>query len=130
MDDAVLEVLDKHSLLRTHTKLPGKVANRWLSPIAVDAKRKRRLMEKRWKMSKLEDDRAAYRTACRHANVTIMDRYRTYFRDKICDVLRLLVSDGTQSRDSFTRRPPLSRSQMETSKLSARGLLCFFFVGR
>ena len=83
-------------------------------------------MEKRWKMSKLEADRAAYRAACRHANVTIMNRYRTYFRDKICDVLRLLVCDGTQSRDCFTRRPPLNRSQMETSKLSARGLLCFF----
>ena len=54
MDDVALEVLDKYAPLLTRIKLPDKVANRWLSLIVVDAKRKERLLEKLWKKSKLE----------------------------------------------------------------------------
>ena len=48
-------------------------------PFFAKGKRKKR---KRWKMFKLEADRAA----CRYANVVITDCLRTYFRDKISDV--------------------------------------------
>ena len=86
IDDVVLKVLDKQASLLTLTKWLGKVANRWLSPIAIDAKRKGRLLEKRWKNSILEADRAAYFMFCWHANVIIMDCNRTYFRERIWDI--------------------------------------------
>ena len=65
---AVLYVL---APLKTVTKRGGRPSSRWLSEAAVDAKRTRRRLERRWNSTGCEADRVAYRKACRHANLEI-----------------------------------------------------------
>ena len=49
---------------------PRRVRN-WLSPEAIDAKKRRRRLERRWKASNAESDRLTYRAACSSANKLI-----------------------------------------------------------
>jgi len=53
----------------------GKRSGRWLSDEAVQAKRQRRRLEARWRRTKLETDRVAYRRACRTANTHIVNSF-------------------------------------------------------
>jgi len=68
MQRAIVNALDSVAPLRTRTKRISKFNSRWLSDAAVEAKRNRRRLEKRWLKSKSEADRVAYRVACRRTN--------------------------------------------------------------
>ena len=46
-------------------------AKNWLSPDAIEAKKRRRRLERRWKASNAEPDRLAYRAACSTTNKLI-----------------------------------------------------------
>ena len=72
METELTSILDNAAPLKTgHRSGPRKSKN-WLSPEANDAKKRRRRLERRWKASKTESDRKAYRSACSTANKLII----------------------------------------------------------
>lgn len=76
-------VLDRFAPLRTRTKRQGKVENRWLSDAAVQAKRIRRKLERRYSKSRSSTDRRAYRRACRTANTVISEARSSFIRSEV-----------------------------------------------
>ena len=79
----VVAVLDRFAPVRRRRRRPSKPITRWLSQEAVDAKRCRRRLERRWRSSHLDSDRVAYRRGCRQANKLINDSRRSFFRDQL-----------------------------------------------
>ena len=67
----VTSILDEVAPMRRGKRAHGRKSARWLSPEAIAAKQLRRRLERRWKKTKAEADRAVYRTACRKANQLI-----------------------------------------------------------
>ena len=51
--------------------------------VAVEAKRHRKRLERRWNETKSDTDRLAYRRACRHANKLINSSRQDYFRSQL-----------------------------------------------
>ena len=83
LDFITTAVLDHHCPLQTRTKfLPSRRDNHWLSTEAVDAKRDRRRLERKWKTHHAEDDRIMYRAACRTANEAIMQSRRQLYTER------------------------------------------------
>ena len=64
-----------------------------LSQDAVCAKRERRRLERRWLLSRSEDDRAAHRRYCRLTNRVITDSRRSHISNKL--------NDSTDSRQRW-----------------------------
>ena len=58
-------ILDEVAPLKTGHRTGPRKAKNWLSPEAVDAKKQRRRLERRWKASNAEPDRLAYRLLAR-----------------------------------------------------------------
>ena len=71
METELTSILDKVAPLKTGHRTGPRKAKNWLSPEAVDAKKRRRRLERRWKASNAEPDRIAYRAACSSANKLI-----------------------------------------------------------
>jgi hypothetical protein len=71
INTVVTGILDKLAPLRQLKKCPGKMISRWLSAEAVNAKRLRRRLERRWKATGDVLVHRAYRAACRNANKLI-----------------------------------------------------------
>jgi hypothetical protein len=67
LDRTVIGILDQLAPVRYGNRPHGRKSARWLSEEAVNAKRRRRRRERRWKSTRAESDRIAYRTACREA---------------------------------------------------------------
>ena len=84
--------------LRTRVRRPPKEITRWLSDEAVEAKRERRRLEKRWSSSKSDSDRIAYRLACRRANKLINESRKDYFRSQLSS------SENCRERWQITKR--------------------------
>ena len=84
LDKTVAYILDRYCPLQVRRKFaPNRRDNRWLSAGAVDAKRARRQLERKWKSSHKEDEYVAYRKACRSANKLIVDSGRYFYRERI-----------------------------------------------
>ena len=84
LDKTVADILDRYCPLQVRRKFaPNRRDSRWLSAGAVDAKRARRQLERKWKPSHKEDDCVAYRKACRSANKLIIDSRRDFYRERI-----------------------------------------------
>ena len=84
LDKTVADILDRYCPLQVRRKFaPNRRDSRWLSAGAVDAKRARRQLERKWKSSHKEDDYVAYRKACRSANKLIVDSRRDFYRERI-----------------------------------------------
>jgi len=58
-------LLHKFTPARTRRRRPHKPITKWLSAEAVEAKRIRRRLERRWRATGDEADRLAYRRECR-----------------------------------------------------------------
>ena len=71
METELTSILDKVAPLKTGHQTGPRKAKNWLSPEAVDAKKQRRRLERRWKASNAEPGRLAYRAACSSANSPI-----------------------------------------------------------
>ena len=74
METELTSILDKVAPRKTgHRNGPRKVRN-WLAPEAVDAEKRRRRLERRWRVhnSNAELDRLAYRAVCSSANKLIL----------------------------------------------------------
>ena len=81
--DVVTTELNKLASIRYFTRRNSKPITKWLSKEAIEAKRERRRLEKIWKSTQSESDRAAYRLACRFANKLINLSRREYIRHEI-----------------------------------------------
>ena len=71
METVITSALDRVAPLKTGHRSGPRKAKSWLSPEAVEAKKRRRRLERRWKASSAEPDRLAYRAACSTANKLI-----------------------------------------------------------
>src|SRR5271163_1457623 len=79
LENDITRILDELAPGCTSTKRREKPESRWLSKEAVEAKRARRRLERKWKSTGLEAVRVAYREACRVANRLIMDSRRAFY---------------------------------------------------
>ena len=71
METEITSVLDKLASLKTGRRSGLRRARNWLSPEAIEAKKQRRRLERRWKASNAEPDRLSYRAACSSTNKLI-----------------------------------------------------------
>jgi len=83
LDRSLTDVLDELAPLLTQTKRCGRRSSRWLSSSAVRAKRTRRRLERRWRRTGLDEDRAIYRRACRTANAEITKARESFHRQRL-----------------------------------------------
>jgi len=81
----VTQILDRMAPLHTGVRRPAKPATRWLSSEAIEAKRLRRRLERRWLTTKDEADRIAYRRVCRSTNKIINKSRSSYYNTKLQD---------------------------------------------
>jgi Endonuclease-reverse transcriptase len=75
--------VNKFVPLRTHTRRLGKSKNPWMTPECVARKRYRRRLEGRFVRSRTENDRIAYRRACREANKLFRDARSSYIQQTL-----------------------------------------------
>lgn len=85
LNDVLAELLDKAAPVQTRRRRPQKLISKWLSAEAVDAKRVRRRLERRWRTTGAEADRSEYRRACRTANRLINASRSSHYRQRIQD---------------------------------------------
>ena len=71
METEITSVLDKLAPLKTGRRSGPRRARNWLSPEAIEAKKQRRKLERRWKASNAEPDRLSYRAAWSSTNKLI-----------------------------------------------------------
>ena len=84
LDNTASTILDRHCPIQVRRKFaPHHRDGRWLSPEAVEAKRVRRRLERKWKSSHSNDDYTAYRKACRIANKSIISSRQDFYRQRI-----------------------------------------------
>jgi hypothetical protein len=70
--------------MQTRRKLASRHNNnRWLSPEAIEAKRFRYRLERKWRFTKVQQAYIAYRRACREANMAIMTSRCSYYSRRI-----------------------------------------------
>ena len=73
MESKITSILDELAPLKTgHRSGPWHSIN-WFSPTAIEAKKRRRRLERCWKSSNEETDCLAYRASCRSANALITE---------------------------------------------------------
>ena len=93
IERVVTSTLDEVAPIRTRLRRPPKAVTKWLSDDAIEAKRHRRRLERRWNETRSDTDRIAYRRACRHANKLINSSRKEYFRSQL--------SSAVDSRDRW-----------------------------
>ena len=110
METVITAALDDLAPVRCRRRRQSKPVSRWLSRDAVDAKRRRRQLERRWLRTRDEKDRVAYRRACRSANATINEARRAHFSDQL--------SKATNSTERWRTVKTLLHSNQNKSLLS------------
>ena len=75
METELTSISDEVAPLKTGHRTGPRKAKNWLPLEAVDAKKQRRKLERRWKASNAEPDRLAYRAACSSANKLITSSF-------------------------------------------------------
>jgi Reverse transcriptase (RNA-dependent DNA polymerase)/Endonuclease-reverse transcriptase len=127
LDSVTTAVLDRHCPLQTRTKFSSlRRDNHWLSTEAVNAKRERRRLERKWKTHHEANDRIKYRAACRSANEAIMKSRRQMYAE------RFLAADSNPHRKWSVIRDVLHTTQAPeimtpvNSKLLCDSLAEFF----
>lgn len=83
LDASVTRVLNVLAPIRSRSVRIGKRSAKWLSLRAVDAKRRRRRLERRWRRTHAEADRVAYRVCCREANLEINRSREAFFHERL-----------------------------------------------
>ena len=84
LDTVITKLLDKHCRLQKRSKLaPKRQENRWLSAEAVQAKRTRRRLERKWRSTKVIACYTEYRKVCRSTNKAIVESRRNFYRQRI-----------------------------------------------
>lgn len=76
--------LDRHCPIQNRSKFASnRRDSRWLSSDAVEAKRNRRRLERKWKSSRSDVDFIEYRKACRTTNKSIITSRKDFYRQRI-----------------------------------------------
>lgn len=83
MQQVIVSTLDEVAPLRRCVRRPSKAITKFLSDDAIEAKRLRRRLERRWLVTRAETDRAAYRRSCRLANSAINASRQHHFREQL-----------------------------------------------
>lgn len=81
--DDVMAILDELAPSKLVTKRQGSHSDSWLSKEAVNARCHRRSLERRYRRTKAEPDRIAYRTACRATNKIINQSRRSHITNRL-----------------------------------------------
>ena len=126
MESNITSILDELAPLKTGHRSGLRHSKNWLSPAAVEAKKRKRRLERRWKSSNKEADRIAYRASCRSANALITESRIAANLERINESL-----EGPEESLVFHQDPPpLITSQWATPALCLRpisGVACIFF---
>jgi hypothetical protein len=85
LQDCVTTILDELAPMCTSTKRRQKPDSRWLSEEAIEAKRARRRLERKWVKTgrTVESIRKEYRAACRAANELITESRRKFYAERV-----------------------------------------------
>ena len=114
------EILDNSAPLRTGKRPGGKGSSRWHSPEAMAAKKDRRRLERRWKLSKNESDRREYRAVCWQANKLIYQSRNEYRCQLITNAAGNCRRVWSEVRDLLHASPPTdTKSNEECQHFSA-----------
>ena len=81
----VIETLDKLAPIRSRVYCQPKSTVRWMSAEAVAAKRQRRRLERRWRLTNDEKVRRQYRQSCRTANKLINASRRQFYQQTLTE---------------------------------------------
>jgi thiamine phosphate synthase YjbQ (UPF0047 family) len=83
--DDLIAAMDKLAPLKQVTKRRSQYSNNWLSKDAIDARRNRRRLERRYRHTKLDQDRVEYRSACHVTNKLINRSRREFINKRLAD---------------------------------------------
>ena len=83
--DDVVGILDIMAPLKRTTRRSGKRTNGWLNHDAILARRSRRRLERRYRRTRSDADRVAYRAACRSTNKIINNARRDFVGSKLAE---------------------------------------------
>ena len=119
METELTSIVDKVAPLKTGHQTDPRKAKNWLSPEAVDAKKRRRRLERRWKASNAEPDRLAYRAACSSANKLITTSFAASNLERVNEASKNPKRLWTTIK-SILLSPPISQSL-------ANSLASFFY---
>ena len=118
--------LDTLAPLKTRTKRRGKRNSRWLNDAAVDAKRTRRQLERRWKRTGVESDRVTYMIAMSRCK-------RRHQRSRSCFYTQQLIEVAGHHRATWRLAKELLHSDDHPPSTSPRDAaklfdgFCHFF---
>ena len=112
--DDVTQELDRLAPVKTATRSSsGGLVNRFLTTEAIDSKKERRRLERKWKRTSKESDRQAYRKCCQSTNLLIHKSRAEYYGSRIAsfpndprkrwtsvkDLLHNLAKDNSRTAD-------------------------------
>ena len=126
--DDLVKVLDELVPLKKSTRRCGK-QTRWLSAEAIVSRRARRRLERRYRRTKSEADRVAYRSACRATNKLIINSRKDYARNRLADATGnprqrwQITNELLHRNDKSTRSTPSADLTPERCNL-----FCRYFV--
>jgi len=83
LHDTIVSILDKLAPLKVVTKRRSQHVCGWLSENAVELRRHRRTLERRYRRTRKESDRIAYSEACRTANKAINNSRSDYIKEQL-----------------------------------------------
>jgi hypothetical protein len=128
MKTVIVSILDKAAPLCRRVRRPPKAITKFLSTDAIEAKRLRRRLERRWKTSHQEVDRIAYRRACRHANKLINLSRQDYFREQLSSATNLKDRWRTAKQILHSAKTVHSRTSEELDRVC--NLFANYFVDK
>ena len=127
METELTSILDKVAPLKNGHRTGPRKAKNWLSPEAVDAKKRRRKLERRWKASNAEPDRLAYRAACSSANKLITTSFAAFNLERINEASKNPKRLWTTVKSILHSSPPNEQLSSPISQSLANSLASFFY---
>ena len=127
METELTSILDKVAPLKTGHRTGHRKAKNWLSPEAVDAKKRRRRLERRWKASNAEPDRLAYRAACSSANELITTSFAASNLERVNKASKIPNVFGRPSNPYYIHLLPNEQLSPPISQSLANSLASFFY---
>ena len=126
MESNITSILDELAPLKTGHRSGPRHSKNWLSPMAIEAKKRRRRLERRWKSSNEETDRLAYRASCRSANALITESRIAANLERINEASKNPRSLWSSIKTLLHSSPPSEQLPPSVSKPLAESLASFF----
>ena len=126
MENTIISILNDFAPLKTGHRSGPRQTKNWLSPEAVEAKKCRLRLERRWKTSNAEPDRLACRAACRTANELIMKSRAASNLERINSCSKNPKSLWTTIKSILHSSTPAEQLPPAVSKPLADSLASFF----